>query len=103
MSPCEAKQIYRESEPALQARMLARLAHLLTIAARDTYEVGGDGVDDPSGLRRFNEVMHRVIAQIGDLLGDEGDRFSDDALLRGIDEVCCVGLLVTAVSRTVAK
>ena len=103
MSPCEAKQIFRGSDPTLQARILARLAHLITIAARDTYNVGGDGVNDPSGLRRFNEVIHRVIGQIGDLLEDDEDRFSEDELLRIIDGVACGGLLATAVSRTVAK
>jgi hypothetical protein len=43
---------------------LARLAHLLTICARDTYEVGTEDVLDPRRLRAYNEVLHRVTASV---------------------------------------
>jgi hypothetical protein len=39
---------------------LSQLLHLISMFARDTYEVGTDGVSKPSGLRRFNELIHRV-------------------------------------------
>ncbi len=39
---------------------LSQLLHLISMFARDTYEVGTDGVSKPSDLRRFNELIHRV-------------------------------------------
>jgi hypothetical protein len=38
----------------------------LTVFARSTYTAGGEGVDDPSKLRRFNELSHRVASQLRD-------------------------------------
>jgi len=38
---------------------LVYLAHALTILARDTYEVGTEGVTNPSRLRHINELQHR--------------------------------------------
>jgi hypothetical protein len=50
-------------------RYLLHLANELTIAARaDTYEDGTDGVQKPADLRRYNEVMHRVLANLRDLV-----------------------------------
>jgi hypothetical protein len=62
------------SEPSWQAELprframtqidqlvwLSQLLHLISMFARDTYEVGTDGVSRPSDLRRFNELIHRV-------------------------------------------
>ncbi|WP_431260868.1 hypothetical protein ACQ86G_12615 [Roseateles chitinivorans] len=49
---------------ALQRRdqiiWLSRLIHLISMYARDTYEVGTDDVVHPANLRRFNELIHRV-------------------------------------------
>jgi hypothetical protein len=50
---------------------LARLAAALTVAARDTYEVGGDGILDNKRMRRINELIHRVIYQILHRLNNE--------------------------------
>jgi hypothetical protein len=38
----------------------SQLLHLISMFARDTYEVGTEGVERPSSLRRFNELIHRV-------------------------------------------
>lgn len=55
--------------PDQRARFLLHLANELTIAARaDTYEVGTDGVDKPAHLRKYNEVMHRVLANLRELV-----------------------------------
>ncbi|ANH68024.1 hypothetical protein [Mitsuaria sp. 7] len=43
-----------------QLGWLSQLLHLISMFARDTYEVGTDGVAKPSDLRRFNELIHRV-------------------------------------------
>jgi hypothetical protein len=43
---------------------LARLAHTLTICARDTYEVGTENVLDSRTLRAYNELLHRVSGSV---------------------------------------
>ena len=56
-----------------RTELLARLAHTLTICARDTYEVGTENVVEPRVLRAYNELLHRVTGSVVDhLLGKEG-------------------------------
>jgi hypothetical protein len=43
---------------------LARVAHMLTICARDTYKVGTENVLNPQTLRAYNELLHQVIGSI---------------------------------------
>ena len=50
-----------------------RLSHELTVAARTTYEVGGDGVTEPQNLRRYNELLHGVVSNAWDLLEHRAD------------------------------
>ena len=45
-------------------KWLADLLFALTVFARDTYTVGGNGLDDPERMRRFNELMHRAVNQL---------------------------------------
>jgi len=53
--------------------VLARIAHTLTICARDTYEAGTENVLEPHVLRAFNELLHRVTGAVRDhVLGSEG-------------------------------
>jgi hypothetical protein len=53
--------------------LLARIAHELTVCARGTYEAGTTNVLEPSVLRAFNELQHRVTGSLRDhLLGTEG-------------------------------
>jgi hypothetical protein len=53
--------------------LLARLAHTLTICARDTYEAGTERVLESEILRAYNELSHRVTgAVVNHLLGHEG-------------------------------
>ncbi len=65
---------------------LVQLAHALTILARDTYEVGGEGLTEPSRLRRLNEVQHRVLGFIIALRKPGAKRYPDDVLVRVILE-----------------
>ena len=53
-------QRFREMNSTDQLIWLSQLLHLISMFARDTYEVGTEGVVNPSGLRRFNELIHRV-------------------------------------------
>ena len=58
--------------------LLARLASPLTICARDTYEVGTEGVVQPELLRAYNELVHRVTgATLDHLLEREGYSLND--------------------------
>jgi len=54
-----------ESVPDIsETVLLTRIAHTLTICARDTYEVGTEHVLDPETLRAYNELLHRVTGSV---------------------------------------
>jgi CRP-like cAMP-binding protein len=56
-----------------RSTLLARIAHALTICARDTYEVGTENVLEPQILRSYNELVHRVTgAVVQHMLGTDG-------------------------------
>jgi hypothetical protein len=58
---------------AAKMALLARIAHTLTVCARDTYEVGTDNVLEPQVLRAYNELLHRVTGAVWDhLSGHKG-------------------------------
>ena len=50
---------------------LASLLYLLSMLARDTYQVGTDGVVEPDQLRRFNELIHRTASFLGQVVHDK--------------------------------
>ena len=65
--------------------VLARIAHALTIRARDTYEAGTENVLEPQVLRSYNELLHRVTAAVKDhLVGTDG--FSLETILEIVRE-----------------
>ena len=47
-----------------ETELLTRIAHTLTICARDTYEVGTEHVLDPETLRAYNELLHCVTGSV---------------------------------------
>jgi hypothetical protein len=47
---------------------LATLGHTLTIAGRNSYAPKNDGLANPAQLRRINEIQHRVLACLRELL-----------------------------------
>ncbi|NVD74791.1 hypothetical protein HUX88_30340 [Duganella sp. BJB1802] len=51
-----------------QLRFLARLSFELTVAGRNSYEVGTDNLEHPQQLRRVNEIQHRVSACLSQLV-----------------------------------
>ena len=60
--------------PTAKTLFLARLAHALTVCARDTYEAGTENVLQPQMLRAYNELLHRVTVAVRDhILGREGE------------------------------
>jgi len=47
---------------------LATLGHELTIAGRNSYTVQEEGLDNPTQLRTINEIQHRVLACLREIL-----------------------------------
>ena len=76
-----ATALYSSLNRAAQIKLLFRFGFNLTVVARDTYEVGTEGVIDPRRLRQINEVQHRVLVHIDKLLNDDPNRYPDDALI----------------------
>lgn len=64
-----------------QALVLSAYAHELTIAAREGYVAGDDGLTDPQLLRRINEVQHRVADAILSRLKGRTERYPDEVLI----------------------
>ena len=70
---------------AERTAVLARIAHELTICARNTYEAGTENVLEPQVLRSYNELLHRVTAAVRDhVVGT--DRFSLETILDMVRE-----------------
>lgn len=78
----QAINTFCQYSPREQIDFLVYLAHALTILARDTYEVGTEGVTNPSRLRRINELQHRVIGFLLALRRNEAGRYPDDVFVR---------------------
>jgi hypothetical protein len=57
---------------------LNKLSFLISMLARSTYAAGSDGVDKPTALRRFNELLHRVSAQQLALPKGKRDRMPEE-------------------------
>jgi hypothetical protein len=59
--------------PTAKTLFLARLAHALTVCARDTYEADTENVSQPQVLRAYNELLYRITVAVRDhILGREG-------------------------------
>jgi hypothetical protein len=86
MNVCNAIDTFRHYSPQEKIDFLVQLAHALTILARDTYEVGGEGLTQPSRLRRMNEVQHRILGFLIALRTQGAKRYPDDVLVRVILE-----------------
>ena len=69
---------FTKLSPSEQAVLLARFAFELTISARDTYVPGSDAVEFPERLRAVNEIQHRVIGRLADILLGRGWNGADE-------------------------
>ena len=65
-----------------QARLLALVLHELSVAARATYGVTPDVVQDGARLRFVNEITARLARYIEQVLADERDRPAEEVLIR---------------------
>ncbi len=54
-----------------KALFLAKLGHTLTVAGRNSYAVQSDGLEKPNQLRQINEIQHRVLACLVEVLKSE--------------------------------
>lgn len=52
----------------LKTRFLASIGHNLTVAGRNSYRPQTEELDKPRQLRRVNEIQHRVLACLHQLL-----------------------------------
>lgn len=57
---------------------LSKLSFFISMLARGTYTVGSDGVDNPTALRRFNELLHRVSDQQLSIARGKLERMPDE-------------------------
>jgi hypothetical protein len=64
MTQSECERAIKGMSPEMEIRFLSILGNWLTVVARDTYEFQAPGVNDPITLRAFNELHHRLYAQL---------------------------------------
>ncbi|HVF51788.1 MAG TPA: hypothetical protein VNA19_17015 [Pyrinomonadaceae bacterium] len=81
MKSKQAIEVFISYSQREKEEFLAGLIYELTIVARDSYEVGGEGLTNPQRVRRLNEVQHRVSSFLCALLCNDSKRFPDDVLV----------------------
>ena len=86
MNVQHAIEVFDNFSPEEKIDVLVQFAHALTILARDTYEVGTEGLGNPSRLRGINEIQHRVTSFLIALRKNDVKRYPDDVLMRIIWE-----------------
>jgi hypothetical protein len=77
---------FRKMMPEQQLAWFSQLLFWLSMFARDTYEVGTDGVSKPHELRRFNEVLHRLASQQLKIAKADTARRPDDQIFKFLEE-----------------
>jgi hypothetical protein len=71
MTLAEIFESVGESGRKGQVGFLVNLANELTIAARSTYQVGSDQLENPEQLRTYNELQHRILACLRQMINDD--------------------------------
>jgi hypothetical protein len=82
MTLSQAVDTFSHYSPQEKIDFLVHFAHTLTSLARDTYEVGGEGLTQPSRLRRMNEIQHRIMGFLLALMKQEVKRYPDHVFVR---------------------
>jgi len=82
MNVQQAIERFSTSSPQEKIDMLVHLAHALTVLARDTYVVEGEGVTHPARLRRITEVQHRLLGALITLMTQAAKRYPDEVVVR---------------------
>lgn len=79
---------------------LAKLMFLLTVVARDGDMPGGDSFAGPEKMRKFNEIVHKVVSHQVALIQNEKPQLSDDMLFETVaDELQALGVDVDYVAK----
>ena len=78
MNKNEAIEIFSDLPTNEKADFLAQMAWELTVAARETYEVGTDNLTNPKLMRSINEIQHRLLSQLSAILRNDVNRFPDE-------------------------
>jgi hypothetical protein len=86
MTVDEAIPVFLSYSLEEKEEFLAHLIHELTVIARDSYEVGRDGLTNPERVRRINEVQHTISSFLRALLLGNSNRYPDEVLVRIILE-----------------
>lgn len=76
----DCEKVLADMTPQSQAQFLARLGHRYTVCARDAYEFQGPGITKPGLLRDFNELHHRLYAQLSALATGSVGIFPPDVM-----------------------
>lgn len=103
MSIDEAIAVFSSYSMEDKEEFPAQLIHELTVIARDSYEVGQDGLINPQRVRRINEVQHRISDFLCALLRGDSNRYPDDVLVRIILEHPDDSVLEKQLSKTFAR
>ncbi len=86
MNVDEAIAAFSAYSPDEKKEFLAQLMYELTVVARDSYEVGQEGLTDPRRVRVINEVQHCLSAFLRQLLRGDARRYPDDSIVRIVME-----------------
>jgi hypothetical protein len=82
----EVKPAFVGLQPDQQARVLALLAHNVTVAARTAYPGQVEEHLVAGKLRTFNEVLHTITGQLMHLLEGDPNRYPDDVFIDALFE-----------------
>ena len=82
MSSLDPIEVFTNRSPEEKTDFLLPFAYELTIIGRDTYEIGLEGLTNPSKLRIINEIQHRIMGFVIALMKNNPDRYPDDVLLQ---------------------
>src|SRR5215213_4083506 len=78
MTDSEFISHYCSASSEQQIHFLGRLAAVVTVCARETYEGGTDNVINPPLLRSYNEFQHKITGQLVHLIEGDLKRYSDE-------------------------
>jgi hypothetical protein len=67
-------------------RLWSLVAFNLTVAARETYVPMTEEIAEPSKLRTYNAMLHRVTSQIVALQAQDPSAFPDQSLVQVLNE-----------------
>jgi hypothetical protein len=86
MTQEEVKATFVGLQPDQQLRVLALLAHNVTVAARTAYPGQIEDRLIAGKLRAFNEVLHTITGQLMHLLARDSNRYPDDLFVDALFE-----------------